>query len=153
MTLRNLTLALTLILAGCSHLNLLFTNVEEPKVELYSVQLQKLSFLHIDLLIKLRISNPNDFSLEAREFQYKLKAQEKTLGQGTKSEKIIILPNSKKKLDFPLRLSTANTSSLIEAYLAGKESKINLQGNVTFETPAGDMKLEFNRTKTVKSHL
>lgn len=153
--LRALSLAFTLVLMGsgvaCSHLrHLLGVVADKPQVRLVNVDVRSISTKRMDMDFVLEVLNPNGFSVDIEELQYKVRSLELDLGEGSHKEPITLKSHEKVEVRLPFRMDPDTLVVLMKKYLQNpKELKVQLIANLFLGTAIGKMDMRFEEEKTI----
>lgn len=153
--LRVLALALTLVCLGsgvaCSHLrHLLGVVADKPQVRLVNIDVRSISTKRMDMDFVLEVMNPNSFSVDIEELQYKVRSLDLDLGEGSHKDLITLKSHDKVEVRLPFRMDPATLVTLMKKYLQNpKELKIQLVANLYLDTTIGKMDMHFEEEKTI----
>lgn len=153
--LREFSLAFTLLILGsgaaCSHLrHLLGVVADKPQVRLLNVDVRSISTKRMDMDFVLEVMNPNSFSVDIEELQYKVRSLELDLGEGSHKDVITLKSHEKIEVRLPFRMDSDVLVILMKKYLQNpKELKVLLVANLYLGTAIGKMDMHFEEEKTI----
>lgn len=148
--LRTTTLVAALILGGCSHIKYLFVEPENPRVEFTEFRIDEATLTKITAEIRLLVHNPNDFPISGRAINYQVFFKDQKLATGAYEDVLSIKAQSKAKVSIPIKVSTFSAIEVGKAYLTkSKPVKLRIKGSGAFDTPLGELDLQFNKTRTI----
>lgn len=148
------TLTLTFVAqaAGCTFLReSIGIGPQKPKVQLSSIDVKKASLLALELLVTLRVDNPNDFELNFSKLKYKMDAGELAIASGVFDERISIPATSHALIKLPLTVDANNALKLAQNLLTKNEEIFaTMNATADFETPFGAMEVQFQDKHALK---
>jgi LEA14-like dessication related protein len=112
------------ILAGCSGLSM-----KKPDVQVASIQPGRTTLLEQELIVTLRVQNPNDKPLEAKGLYFELSSNGKKIATGVSNQPISIPAMGEGQLPLTVHASIIDGLSLASAAL--QEDKPALQYQIT----------------------
>lgn len=122
---RQLVLLFVLGLSGCS---LFVPKLEKPTLSVVSVRLLKGDLLHQELVVRVRVQNPNDRELPVRSITYQLDVEGQELAHGMSGDSFVVPALG--EAEFDMRVS-ANMAGLIFKLIQGSPSvEYRLTGKV-----------------------
>lgn len=147
-----LALLVTSFVAGCAFLrDSIGIGPQKPKVQLAGIEVQKASLLALELLVTLRVDNPNDFELNFSKLRYKLVAGELAIASGTFDERISIPATGHATIRLPLDVDSNNALKLAQDLLTKQDEVYALMdATADFETPFGAMEVKFEDKHPLK---
>lgn len=147
-----LALLVTSFVAGCAFLrDSIGIGPQKPKVQLAGIEVQKASLLALELLVTLRVDNPNDFELNFSKLRYKMVAGELPVASGTYDERISIPATGHALIRLPLGVDSNNALKLAQNLLTKQEEVFALMdATADFETPFGAMEVKFEDKHPLK---
>ena len=94
--------------------------------------------------------NPNDFPISGRAINYQVFFKDQKLATGAYEDVLSIKAQSKAKVSIPIKVSTFSAIEVAKAYLTkSKPVKLRIKGSGAFDTPLGELDLQFNKTRTI----
>lgn len=119
-----------------------------PQVALVEIEITKLSLSSLDLMVTLKVDNPNEFSLTFRNLHYRLDVDTMALAEGRYAEMVQIAARGKQLVRLPIRINAANTANLVRQFLKSETSPIALlTATANFVTPFGDVQVNIEEKK------
>ncbi len=145
-------LLVTSFVAGCAFLReSIGLGAQKPKVQLSAIDVQKASLLSMELLVTLRVDNPNDFELNFSRLRYKMVAGDLQIASGTFDERISIPATSHALIKLPLSVDSTNALKLAQDLLTKTEEVFAIMNaTADFETPFGAMEVNFEDKHALK---
>lgn len=139
---------LLMLLSGCAGV---IADIESPKVSLADIQIREIRALEASFLVKLRVTNPNDRSLEITGLACELELENKQFASGLQGQGRTIAPYSSELVEVHLYASMLEMfSSLLELLQYGGQGgevdeKISygLSGHVNISSGKLSRKLPF----------
>ena len=124
--------------------------IKIPKVNIGSIKLKKISFSGADLLLNLKLDNPNNFSFALDKLNYDFAINNKTWAKGLTQEKLSVNKKGKSTVSIPISLNFSQMGSAIYNIIKGNQAlNYNLQGDVDLNTSVPMLKnvsLPINRS-------
>ena len=106
-----------------------------PDIKLKGVKIKNLSFTTADLVAQVEVSNPNDFSMALKSFNYQLSINQQKWGQGKIAQSGNIPKKGKGVIDIPVQLNLLSIGSAAASLLQKKSPlEYQLTGNATVDT-------------------
>lgn len=131
------------VLVGLVSCSALTHRPEAPIVSLSDIKFSKMGLLEQNLILTLRLKNPNDYSLPLRGLNYVLKLNGHEFAEGVSASRVTIAPYGEAMIDVNV---ISNFFSIFKQLkgLSGKESlKYSLSGKIGLVNKA--FKLPFSR--------
>lgn len=149
-----LTLAFLLLLplaSGCSHFKeLLGLIADKPKVSLKEVEVEAFAIDSVRLVFVLDVLNPNDFSLDINDLDYKVRGLGIELGEGRLTHPFKLAAAQSSQVRLPFRVEPQAAYQLFRKYLAQpRELKLQFDGRFFIGTAFGNMDMHFLEEKTM----
>ncbi len=144
MTRRRLLIPTAIIVAAFSlQCASLFKKVfDAPQVGVDRVEIKKIDFTGADLIVYVKINNPNSVGATLNRIEYAFDVENERLLKGIKEDKTKIASNDVSIIPMPVSVSYAGLKSGITVILTKKALPYVLDGKVVLDTPIGD--LSFN---------
>ena len=106
-----------------------------PDMKIKDVQIKNLSFAAAELVALVEIVNPNAFELGFSDFNYQLKVNQQSWGQGSINESKSIAENGKATIEIPLKLNMLSMGQTAYKMLANKQPlEYQLKGGINLDT-------------------
>ncbi len=127
-----------------------------PDIKLKGIKLKNMSFSSADILAQIEVSNPNDFDLGLKSFNYQLNVNQKNWGQGNIKQAINIAKKDKGIIEIPVKLDLLSVGTALYPMLKNKAPlQYQLKGNATIDTGLEllknyDMPVDFSGTTTIQ---
>ena len=144
-------LVLLPLLAQCTFLKqIVGIRPRKPEVQLQKIQLVKASPEALDLDVKMRITNPNDFNLRFSDLEYELFVEEKKLAEGIYKEEFTLNSNSTVTLEIPVRVHTLQVLSTLARFFREKQLQAKWVAKANFVSPLGKIAVNFDGEETIR---
>lgn len=132
-----ITVSLFLLITGCSELKNLqnMLNVKNPDVKFEKVELTGLSFEKADLMVGLKIINPNDFTIKLDGFDYELLINQQSFLSGNQDKGLDIKANNFSIVQLPLALNYEDLFKTYENFKNDDLLKYTIKTGLTFDLP------------------
>jgi len=140
---------------GCTYLqDLVGLGVQQPKVQLVEFSVTKVSLTALELLVGLRVDNPNSFDINFDKLRYKLSASGSQIASGTLQQHITVPSGRQTVVRLPLTIDGGSVVTLLHELLT-KSSEIYalLAATADFDTPFGAMEVHFDDKKPLRKLL
>ncbi|MDL2227536.1 LEA type 2 family protein [Odoribacter sp. OttesenSCG-928-L07] len=121
-----------IILGGCSQLKQL---VSEPKVKAQSFEVSKINFDDIDLLFKVRIDNPNSFTIPFPNIDWNLAINNNEFLKNTLTKNTTIAANSYTIVDIPVKINYKNLYNVIKSLSNTSEATYKMNVGMAIPLP------------------
>jgi len=106
-----------------------------PRIQLKDVKVRNLSISSADLVARVEIDNPNAFDLAFTDFDYQLKINRQTWGQGTIKDNNKVPKKGTATIDIPVKLDMMSMGKTAYQLLSSRQAlEYNLSGGVTVDT-------------------
>ncbi|MBN8222339.1 MAG: LEA type 2 family protein [Spirochaetes bacterium] len=106
------------------------------------VEIKRIDFAGVDLIVHVKINNPNSIGATLNHIDYAFDVEGDRLLKGTKSDKTKIASNDLSIIPMPVSVSYAGLKSGIAGVLTKKSLPYQLSGKVVLDTPIGDMSFD-----------
>lgn len=103
---------LTGLLAGCAGLRDAL-DPQPPSASVTGARLATLGFDHAELVLDVRIDNPNAVAIDLAGFDYRLRADGKTLLEGRQKRRLEIAARDRTDLEVPLRIGFGDVAGIL----------------------------------------
>lgn len=124
--------------------------LEQPSFSLQEIDLRRISFQEIDLLIGMEVRNPNNFDLKLRGMEYAIYLRGQKIGQGRLEKEVLINKSSATKISVPLQLEIRNLGEPFRYILAGQDIPYKMEGVAVIKTTIGNATIPFSKSGEVK---
>lgn len=137
--------------SGCTHLRQLVGLVaDKPEVSLRQIEVESFAIDRIRLVFILDIANPNDFSLDIADLDYRVRSLGMELGEGRIMKPLSLGAAQKSEVRLPFAVKPDMAFSLFKKYLARpKELKLQFDARLFIDTTFGKMDMHFLEERTV----
>lgn len=98
--------------AGCAGLRDTL-NPQPPTVSVTGIHLTALGFDHAELALNLRIDNPNSVVIDVAGFDYRLRANGRTLLEGAQDNRFELGAKDRTDIDVPLRIGFGDIAGIL----------------------------------------
>jgi len=106
-----------------------------PNIQLKDIKLNNLSFTAAELIAQVEVNNPNNFSLDIKNFNYQLNINQKNWGQGNLTQAGTIPGKGKGVINIPLQLDLMSMGSTMFSMLQSHSPlEYQLTGKATVDT-------------------
>lgn len=105
-------LLLMILPAGCTGLRDTL-NPRPPEVSVSGVRLVALGFDHAEIMLGLRIDNPNSVAINVAGFDYRLRANGHTLLEGAQGRRLELGAEERTDVDVPLRMGFGEIAGIL----------------------------------------
>lgn len=106
-----------------------------PHISIKNVTVKNLSISSANLVASVEIDNPNAFDLAFTDFDYQLKINQQTWGQGTIKDNNKVPKKGKATIDIPVKLDMMSMGRTVYQLLSNRQAlEYNLSGGVTVDT-------------------
>ncbi len=133
------------LLGGCTYLReTVGLGPQRPKVHLADVAVTRVRLTNVDLLVTVRVDNPNGFALKFSRLRYQLTAAEADLARGVYDEPLSIPAEGQSLIKLPLTVDAKAALKLAQDLLTSSgEVFAVMKATADFGTPFGDMEVNF----------
>ena len=140
---------------GCTYLqDLVGLGVQQPKVHLVEFNVTKVSLTALELIVSLRVDNPNNFDINFDKLRYKLSASGAQIASGTLQQHITVPGGGQAVVHLPLTVNGTNVLSLLHELLTkSSETYALLAAAADFDTPFGAMEVRIDAKKPLRKLL
>lgn len=135
-----------LIMSACS--NGIKGVAEPPKISVYGVRMADMSLSEGNLLVALRVSNPNSYALPLNGLDYKLSLNGIEIADGKKTKNFTIDAKQDRIIEIPVTFSLLTLLRTIPAIVKTGQFTYDLSGNAHFPV----LNLPFQRTGKVGAY-
>jgi LEA14-like dessication related protein len=142
-------------LGGCQTVKEIFGfGVMQPKVKVLSMAVRKVTLSELDLLVQLKVDNPNSFDLEFNSLAYQVAIDEAPLANGEYKSSIKIPEESSLKIELPLTVSTQNAFSVVQKIFnnPSHDAQVQFSALVSFKSLVGPLEFEFKESRPLLKH-
>lgn len=115
---------------------------DKPQVGVDRVELKRIDFAGVDLIVHVKIHNPNSVGATLNRIDYAFDIDGERLLKGIKDDKTKIASNDTSLIALPVSISYAGFKSGIAGALTKKNLPYLLQGKVVLDTPIGDLSFD-----------
>ena len=111
-----------------------FPLVRPPEIRVDKLTIRSFSSSHIDFELSVLVRNPNIFSLELEELEYRIAVDETNWISGKKNEQWLLSPKQHGSFTLPMRFSFREAGrQTVDLLMGGKEFVYQLQGSSGFQ--------------------
>lgn len=109
-----------------------------PTVSLKSIQLDKMTFQEIKLLVSVQVENPNSFELNFQNLNYTLNSDEVLLASGYFKEAIVVPSNQTRVIPIPLLIDSKSAQQVLKnLFIKRQPISLRWHARALFKTPLG----------------
>ena len=106
-----------------------------PDIKLKDIQVKSMSFTSAEVLAQVEVSNPNNFQLGLKSFDYQLNVNQKNWGQGNIKQAINIPEKGKGIIEIPVKLDLMSIGAALYPMLQKKAPlQYQLKGNASIDS-------------------
>lgn len=116
-----------------------------PAVSLETIEWEKLSLTQAKGLVKIRVENPNDFSLDLGGFRYGLALNGKSLLSGAVDKPMNFGAGKEQELAVPVELNAFQAGTALFRALQTGRADYGLDGSMTVKTPFGSFDHDYEK--------
>jgi LEA14-like dessication related protein len=147
-----LSLTLTTLLAvagGCAFFReTIGLGAQKPRVQVASIEVSRVTLDAIDLLVSVRVDNPNDFELRFEKLKYSLAAAELPLAAGEYGGAVAVPATGTAYVKLPLTVDAKSATKLAERLLSSPEDiKALVRATADFDSPVGALTVDFEDSR------
>lgn len=126
-----------LLLSSCAELLNIFkmANIKKPTASVTNTKITGLSFKQADLLIDIKIDNPNTVGIDLAGMDFDLKINNKSLLSGNKNEPMQIVANGSNTIQVPLSLKYDDIYKIVTSLAGDGQSTYQFSGGLNFDLP------------------
>jgi len=139
-------LVVALVMSACS--NGIKGVAEPPTVSVYGVKIANMSLSEGNLLVALRITNPNSYALPLNGLDYKLSLNGVSIADGEKTKNFTIDAKQDRIIEIPVKFSLLTLLRTIPGIVKTGQFTYDLSGNAHFPI----INLPFQRTGKVGAY-
>ena len=147
-----LVLCLSFVTASCTYLQeLVGLGVRQPKVQLVDLAVTKADFSRLDVLLTLRVDNPNSFQISFAKLRYQLTASGSQIATGTLDQHVAIPGGGQAEVKLPLSVDGYSVLKVAHDLLTkSAETFAVLNATAAFDTPFGAMEATFEERRPLR---
>lgn len=122
-----------------------------PKVQVTDIQIEKANLMALDLIVSVRVDNPNDFALDLSNLHYQLQAAGLSVASGNYAPRIVIAEKASQTIRLPLSIDPAAALKLAQQLIGGTDDVTAVTTAVAdFVTPFGPMTVDFDDARPLR---
>lgn len=122
----------------------------KPKVELESIGVKNLTWEKVQLLVGLKLQNPNSFSLDLSNLDYSVTYQEQIVAEGKYPKPFKLESDDLSRIQLPISLHAAKIMELLSKNAASAtEGFMIFKIKLDFDTIVGPMEYVFQEKKSL----
>ena len=115
------------------------------------ISIVKVSVLSLDMVVGIRVDNPNDFDLDFSKLHYQLVAAGLAVASGFYDPHVVIKARTNGTVRLPLSIDAAAALLLVRQLVSGKEDVTAVMTAVAdFETAFGAMTVDFEDKRPLR---
>jgi len=137
---------------GCAFLrDVVGLGPQSPKVSLVEVTVENFTLTALDLMVVVRVDNPNDFDLNFAKLRYKLTVDNLEIASGDYVDRLSIPSTGNAMIKLPLRVDAQSAMKLAHDLLGNAgESVAVMTATADFLSPIGAMEVNFEDKRPLK---
>jgi LEA14-like dessication related protein len=141
-----------LAFGGCTYLKeAIGLGPQSPKVQVEAIDVVRATIGSLDLLVTLRVDNPNDFQLSFSKLRYDMVAAGLRVAAGTFDEHLVIPASGHAEIKLPLTVDAGAALQLVHDLLTKSEdTEAIMTATAAFDTPLGAMDVSFEDKRPLK---
>lgn len=120
------------------------TVFDPPQVGVDRIELQNIDLTGADLIVHVKIHNPNSVGATLSSLEYQVEVDGERLLKGKKADKTLIAGNNTSMIALPVSVSYAGLKSGLAGALSKKNLPFVFTGKVTLDTPVGDLAFDLS---------
>lgn len=126
-----------LLFFGCSELmNLLqMSSIKNPNVAVTGTRISGLSFNQANLIVDIKVDNPNTVGIDMAGLNFDLKINGSSLLSGRKNDPLQIIANGSNTIQLPLTLKYEDLYKIVTSIAGMEKTEFLFEGNLDFELP------------------
>ncbi len=146
------TVVLCLVLVGCAYMKALVgLGPTRPKVRVTEIAVTKASLRKLDLMVSIRVDNPNEFDLVFSKLRYKMEATGLVIADGLYDEDLRVPEKGSAVIRLPLSIDASAAFLLLKKLMTETEEVYaELTAVANFETPLGQMTVDFDDKRPLR---
>lgn len=129
---KRLLIFITLLLTLTSCSNGIKGVAEAPKVSVYGVRMGDLSFTQGNMIIALRVKNPNSFSLPLRGLDYGLSVNNIKIASGNVTKNLTITGHEDRVIEIPVNFKPSLLIQAVPNLIKSRKLTYDLSGTTQF---------------------
>ena len=145
---KKILLLITFILALSSCSNGIKGVVESPKISVYGVRMGDISFTEGNVVIALRVKNPNKFSIPLRGLDYGLSINSVQIATGSVQKNLTISGNEDRIIEIPVKFNPFTLVQAVPDLIKNRKLTYDLSGSTQFPL----LNIPFKRVGRVGSY-
>lgn len=141
-----LILILVLMLGGCASVReFLGFSYARPEFSLKGIEVKNISLDSVDLMVVVRVKNPNSFDINLQKLDYKVAISGVPLAAGVFDKKVSFKAEGFETVRLPLTVNSKNARTLLNSLVddPNKELTSVLSGTAVFDSPVGKIEHAF----------
>jgi LEA14-like dessication related protein len=111
--------------------------IEEPSFVLREIILKPSSLTEANLLIGLKVQNPNRFALTLKSFEYTLYLDDKEIGTGHLEKEILVPSLSTTQVEVSVVAKFKDLSGILKTIISGHDLPYKIEGKASIGTTFG----------------
>jgi len=126
-----------LIISGCQHLTsgALSSVVKKPGVEVDNITVTGVNLSAVDLMLTLKVSNPNAYKLALAGYSYDVKFNDKPMLKGTTEQGFSVPGNKSSLIKVPLTLGFSDVVALLKEVKADNKLRYSVDADMRLDSP------------------
>jgi LEA14-like dessication related protein len=148
-----------LLLSLCSSACSFFQHIAgfvptEPTIKVQKIHIEKLSLQAIELLVTVRVTNPNQFALELTNIRYRAAIDEQELAVGAYQSELIVSKLGSADVDLPLKIDVEKSLGVLkDVFIGGQARQLDISGTVTLVSSVHDWVIVFSESRTIGKQM
>ncbi len=129
---KKIILFITMVVMLSSCANGIKGIAEPPQISVYSVRMGQLSFTEGNVIIALRVKNPNPFNIPLRGLDYGLSLNNVKVAEGTVQKNLTITSHEDRIIEIPVKFKLTNLLQAVPDLIRTRKFTYDLSGNTHF---------------------
>jgi len=117
---------------------------DPPQVGVERVEFKHIDLTGADLVVHIKIHNPNSVGATLSRLEYQLEIDGERLLKGVKEDKTVIESNNTSLIPLPVSVNYAGLKTGIAGVLTKKNLPFAFTGKITLDTPIGDLSFDLS---------
>jgi LEA14-like dessication related protein len=141
-----ITFLLLLMLSGCTSMReFLGFSYARPEFSLKNIEIKNLTMNAVELIVVIRVKNPNSFDITLLKLDYKVSVSGVLLAEGLFDKKTKFRAEGIETVRLPLTVNSENARTLMNSMMKDRDTEIVslITGTAVFDSPVGKIEHSF----------